>query len=304
MSEGSAKKEPAPSEKVTPIQEIKELVRKVLDLTDPSNREGLKALEQEIEKDGAKLAEAFWDLSFASDQIDDAFRYLYKRNPKAAEEVFKEPSFSCIPIVKHRNPIRQEDGERIIEAIWPAQRMRMDKEVKTALLGVEAAFDSLKALKDKPKDSWNILDSEIVQIEDTKKRDALIVEIINLPEDNEKGLALLMRDWTMLYLEVPKSDRGRYRRGIGPICNTLINWAAGSEIIRDDEKRVREKYRKRNRHKEALNEIDRISESEYKVWKTNWESERDAEIAENAISLTVAGIGSRIDKKEDQQLKI
>jgi hypothetical protein len=286
MSESNPKEEPTPPKKESPIEEAKGIVRKVLDLTDPSRREGLKAFEQEIEKEGTKLAEALWALSFASDQIDDAFRYLYKRNPKAAEILFKETSFTCIPIVKHRNPVRQEEGELIIESIWPAQRMRMDKEVKTALLGVEAAFDSLKALKDKPKDSWNILDSEIVQIEDTKKRDALIDKIVNLPEDSEEGLAVLMRDWVMLYPEVPESDRGRYRRGIGPICNTLINWAAGSETIRNDEKRIKEKYRKRNSSKEALNEIDRISKSEYKEWKSSWESKRDAEIAKNAISLT------------------
>jgi hypothetical protein len=101
MSAGRPKKEPTPSEKGTPIEEIKGIARKVLDFTKPSKREGRKALEQEIEKDGTELGKVLWALSFASDQIDYTFRNLYNRKPKAAEELFKEPPFSCISIVKH-----------------------------------------------------------------------------------------------------------------------------------------------------------------------------------------------------------
>ena len=123
-----------------------------------------------------------------------------------------------------------------------------------------------------------------MEIEDTDKRDKLIDKILNLSEDDTNGWAVAMRDWVLLYKEVPEEQREDYRTGIGRIYNDLIALVDESDIVVKKNSKIIEKFRKRNKVRDVRYENDLIPESEYKEWKTKWESERDAEISEETIN--------------------
>ncbi|MDA9764119.1 hypothetical protein N9C83_02030 [Opitutales bacterium] len=136
---------------------------------------------------------------------------------------------------------------------------------------VLSSFASLRVNKDKPKGTWKPLKSEIVEIEDTKKRDELIDRILNLPEDNTKGWAVTMRDWVLLYEEVPEEEREAYSTGIGIIYSGLISLVEVSNPYAEARRSVAETFKER---KAALSRsFDK--EDFIKKWPTSLRAERD-----------------------------
>ena len=195
-----------------------------------------------------------------------------------------DPAFGCIPITTQKSAKLNREGCEIVETIGISQGHEDSETLSDCCKDILASFASLRTNKDKPKGTWEPLKSEIVEIEDTDKRDKLIDKILNLSEDDTNGWAVAMRDWVLLYKEVPEEQREDYRTGIGRIYNDLIALVDESDIVVKKNSKIIEKFRKRNKVRDVRYENDLIPESEYKEWKTKWESERDAEISEETIN--------------------
>ena len=250
------------------LAENKEKIRK-LDLNDPETR--------------TRLAKVLQGLSITASLIDELFRILFHKDPTYVKNLASDPTFGCIPITTQKSAKLNREGREIVEAIVNSRGHEDSETLSDCCKDILASFASLRTNKDKPKGTWKPLKSEIVEIEDTKKRDELIDRILNLPEDSTKGWAVAMRDWVLLFEEVPEEQREDYRTGIGRIYNDLIVLVDESDITAKENSKIIEKYRKRNAFKNTQHEHGKIPESEYREWKANWENERDAEISENTI---------------------
>jgi hypothetical protein len=250
------------------LAENKEKIRK-LDLNDPETR--------------TRLAKVLQGLSITASQIDELFRIVFHKDPTFVKNLASDPTFGCIPITTQKSAKLNREGCKIVEAIGFSQGHEDSETLSDCCKDILASFASLRTNKDKPKGTWKPLKSEIVEIKDNKKRDELIDRILKLPEDDTKGWAVAMRDWVLLFEEVPEQQREDYRTGIGRIYNDLIALVDESGMIAKEKSKITEKYRKRNAFRDTRYEHRQIPESEYKEWKTNWESERDAEISEKTI---------------------
>jgi hypothetical protein len=198
------------------------LILEALDLAE--NKEKLRNLDLNDPETRVRFAKLLQGLSITASQIDEVFRILFYKDPNYVKALAKDPTFGCVPITTQSSAKLNREGCEIVEAIWDESQGHEDSEtLSDCCKGILSSFASLRVNKDKPKGTWKPLKTEIVEIEDTDKRTELIDRIVNLPEDSDEGWAVAMRDWVLLYEEVPEEQREAYRTGIERIYSDIMS---------------------------------------------------------------------------------
>jgi len=222
MSKSEKEKSPELYQNPSRREHLLPLILEAFDLAE--NKEKLCHLDLNDPETRIRFAKILQGLSTTASQIDEVFRILFHKDPNYVKALAKDPTFGCIPVTTQSSAKLNREGCKIVEVIWDESQGHEDSEtLSDCCKSILSSFASLRTNKDKPKGTWEPLKSEIVKIEDIKKRDELIDRVINLPEDSDEGWAVAMRDWVLLFEEVPEEQREDYRTGIGRIYSDIIS---------------------------------------------------------------------------------
>ena len=245
------------------------LILEALDLAE--NKEKLRYLDLNDPETKIRFAKLLQGLSITASQIDEVFRILFHKDPTYVKNLASDPAFGCVPITTQKSAKLNREGREIVETIGISRGHEDSETLSDCCKDILSSFASLRTNKDKPKGTWKPLKSEIVEIEDIEKREELIDRILKLPEDDTKGWAVAMRDWVLLFEEVPEEQREDYRMGIGRIYSDLISLVEVSSPYAEARRSVAETFKKRKAALSRSSDKENFS----KKWPTSLRAERD-----------------------------